>query len=88
MLLAESKMTLTLTNDGVLRLHDLNPDGVRIVVDWGAMVAGSSIFVPCINTTKALEQVRRVCINQVEWEIKAKSCFEGDFLGIRVWRLT
>ena len=29
-----------------LKTHDLNPDGVRIVVDWGAMVVGSSIFVP------------------------------------------
>jgi hypothetical protein len=81
-------MTLTLTNEGVLKLHDLNPDGVRIVVDWGSMVAGSSIFVPCINTTKALEQVRHICVERFEWEIKAKSCFSGQFLGVRVWRLT
>lgn len=75
-------------DEGVLRLHDLNPDGVRIVVDWGSMVAGSSIFVPCINTTKALEQVRRICVDRFEWGIKAKSCFSGQFLGVRVWRLT
>ena len=75
-------------DEGVLKLHDLNPDGVRIVVDWGSMVAGSSIFVPCINTTKALEQVRHICVERFEWEIKAKSCFSGQFLGVRVWRLT
>ena len=75
-------------DEGVLKLHDLNPDGVRIVVDWGSMVAGSSIFVTCINTTKALEQVRRICVERFEWEIKAKSCFSGQFLGVRVWRLT
>jgi len=74
--------------EGVLKLQDLNPDGVRIVVDWGSMVAGSSIFVPCINTTKALEQVRRICVGRFEWEIKAKSCFSGQFMGVRVWRLT
>ena len=75
-------------DEGVLKLQDLNPDGVRIVVDWGSMVAGSSIFVPCINTTKALEQVRRICVGRFEWEIKAKSCFSGQFMGVRVWRLT
>ena len=67
-------------DEGVLRLHDLNPDGVRIVVDWGSMVAGSSVFVPCINTTKALEQVRRICVDRFEWQIKAKSCFSGSFV--------
>mgnify|MGYP001307642766 FL=1 len=75
-------------DEGVLKLHDLNPDGVRIVVDWGSMVAGSSVFVPCINTTKALEQVRRICVGRFEWQIKAKSCFSGQFMGVRVWRLT
>jgi len=74
-------------NDTVLKLDDLNPDGVRIVVDWPSMVVGSSVFVPCINTDKALQQVRGICVERMGWEIKAKSCVESDFLGVRVWRI-
>ena len=33
---------------GVLKKDDLNPDGVRIIVKWDDMVAGSSVFIPCI----------------------------------------
>ena len=49
-------------NDTVLKLHDINPDGLRIVVDWGAMVVGSSIFIPCVNTTEAIQQVKKICV--------------------------
>jgi hypothetical protein len=70
-----------------LKTHDLNPDGVRIVVDWGAMVVGSSIFVPCINTDKALQQIKRICVDEMEWDIRAKAVSEGRFSGVRAWRL-
>jgi hypothetical protein len=33
-----------------LKTHDLNPDGVRIVVDWGAMVVGSSTVISGSHT--------------------------------------
>jgi hypothetical protein len=58
-------------SDITLKLYDVNPDGVRIVVDWGAMVVGSSIFIPCINTNKALQQVKRICVEELGWEIVA-----------------
>ena len=70
-----------------LKTHDLNPDGVRIVVDWGAMVVGSSIFVPCIDTDRALTQIKRICVDEMGWDIRAKGVLEGRFLGVRVWRL-
>ena len=38
----------------MLRLDDLDPDGVKVVVDWGKMVVGASVFIPCINTQKAI----------------------------------
>jgi hypothetical protein len=70
-----------------LRTYDLNPDGVRIVVDWSSMVVGSSVFVPCINTDKALQQIKRICVDDMEWDIRARSGLEGNFSGVRVWRL-
>ena len=33
-----------------LKIDDLNPDGLRITVNWGDMSVSASIFVPCINT--------------------------------------
>lgn len=74
-------------SDITLKLHDVNPDGVRIVVDWGAMVVGSSIFIPCINTNKALQQVKRICVEELGWEIVAKVVIEKPLSGVRVWRL-
>jgi hypothetical protein len=74
-------------NNTVLKLDDLNPDGVRIVVDWPSMVVGSSVFIPCINTDKALQQVRHICVDRMGWDVRAKSCLEGNFLGVRVWRI-
>ena len=40
-----------------LRLDDLAPDGVKIVVDWDAMVANASVFIPCVNNVKAEKQL-------------------------------
>ena len=44
----------------MLRIDDLNPDGVRIVVNWDEMVTSSSIFVPCVNTDAAKEQIKAI----------------------------
>ena len=76
-------MTKTLMT--VLRSHDLAPDGVRIVVDWGAMHVGTSIFIPCINTEKAKKQVKNVLIER-GWEFLSKVRIENRYLGLRVWR--
>ena len=74
-------------SDITLRLHDLNPDGVRIVVDWSAMVVGSSVFIPCINTNKALQQVKRICVEEFDWDVRVKMVIEKPFSGVRVWRI-
>ena len=42
---------------GILRTYDLNPDGIRIVVRWNKFVVGTSIFIPCIDTVKAVQQI-------------------------------
>jgi hypothetical protein len=74
-------------DDIVLKLHDINPDGLRIVVDWGAMVVGSSIFIPCVNTTEAIQQVKKICVAGMGWDIEARTVVETPYLGVRVWRI-
>ena len=74
-------------NDTVLKLHDINPDGLRIVVDRGAMVVGSSIFIPCVNTTEAIQQVKKICVAGMGWDIEVRTVVETPYLGVRVWRI-
>jgi hypothetical protein len=69
----------------VLRTFDLHPDGVQVVVDWGSFRVGTSIFVPCINTTLAIDQAKQIA-NQKGWEIKAQTRIENGHLGVRIWR--
>lgn len=73
--------------DIALKTRDLNPDAVRIVVDWGAMVVGSSVFIPCVDTDKALKQIKRICVDEMEWDVVAKAVISGPYTGVRVWRL-
>lgn len=70
---------------GVVRDDDLNPDGVRVVIDWGSMVVGSSIFIPCINTHGATEELRRICVVK-GWEHSTVVRVEDGKLGVRMWR--
>ena len=65
---------------------DISPDGVRIVVDWEKFVPGSSVFIPCINTSKALKHITEaidVHLNDLEKRI----CVENGKYGVRVWRI-
>ena len=44
----------------MLKLDDLNPDGVKIVVNWSNMSCGHSVFILCINTEKAIAQLAKI----------------------------
>ena len=48
---------------GILRTYDLDPDGVRVVVNWHDVQVGMSVFIPCINTNKAV----RLQQDQADW---------------------
>lgn len=71
----------------MLKLDDIAPDGVRIVVRWDKMGVGASVFVPCINARKAREQVN-VIFKRKSWQYKAKTTIESNKLGVRIWRTT
>ena len=38
----------------------IEPDGVPIEVAWDMFSVGSSVFVPCVNTVKASQQIKHV----------------------------
>ncbi len=69
----------------MLMLDDLAPDGVRIVIRWKSMHVGASLFIPCINTQKAKEQVVKL-FRRKKWQVTSKIAIENGKLGIRIWR--
>jgi len=71
----------------ILKKNDLNPDGVRIIVNWDDMVIGSSVFILSVNTQEALSQIKKV-MNDKGWEYQMQIRVEDEKLGVRVWRLT
>ena len=69
-----------------LRLDDLDPDGVKIIVKWDKMVVGASVFIPCINTEKAKKHLKRVAAMK-QYETTIHICIENRQWGVRMWRL-
>lgn len=73
-------------NQGILRTTDIDPDGVRIVINWDAFVVGASIFIPCVNTKLAIKQLE-VITNENEYTCRSVVRVEGDKIGVRLWRM-
>ena len=69
----------------VLKTDDLNPDGVRIVVNWDNMAVGTSVFIPCINTEEAMRQSAKILVSK-DYKTEARVVVENEILGIRIWR--
>lgn len=70
----------------VRRKHDLDPDGVRVVVNWVKFLPNTSVFVPCINTDNAKQQLKQVC-DDLGYETTIKIVVDNGKLGVRVWRV-
>jgi hypothetical protein len=45
----------------------------------------ASIFVPCVNTEKGKEQLKKIA-KRKEWDFEMQVCIEGGKLGLRAWR--
>jgi hypothetical protein len=69
----------------ILRTYEIAPDGVRITINWDNMHIGTSIFVPCINTEAAIQEVTKICTEK-GWDIESRLRVEGGCLGVRFWR--
>ena len=70
----------------VLRQNDLNPDGIRIRVNWEHMLISYSVFILCINTDKCVRQVEKIA-KRKGWTIKNQIKVENSKLGVRFWRV-
>ena len=71
---------------GILKSDDLNPDGVRIVVNWADMVTGSSVFILCVNVQEAVKQVKNITKTK-GWDVETHVRVENNKLGVRIWRI-
>jgi hypothetical protein len=71
---------------GILRTNDINPDGIRIAINWDAFVVGASIFVPCINTKLAVRQLE-VITNDNDFKCCSVVRVENNKMGVRLWRM-
>jgi|TARA_R100001015_G_C4503855_1_gene77568 ethanolamine ammonia-lyase small subunit len=70
----------------MLKLHDLNPDGVRIIVDWDSIKTGMSVFILCVNTEKAIKQIKNI-VQSKRWKVETRVVIEDGKLGVRIWRV-
>lgn len=70
----------------VLRIDDINPDGVRVRINWGAFVVGASFFIPCINVTKGTRQLNAIARSK-GYVIRSMTVVENNKIGVRTWRM-
>ena len=70
----------------VLRLDDLNPDGVHIRIDWSQFRPGYSVFIPCLALDEGMRQVRAIA-ERKKWTIDTRIWVSNNILGLRVWRV-
>lgn len=82
----KSPSGLTKRDERRRKLETLNPDGVPIDVVWDDFAVGSSVFIPAINTTKLIAQLKDVA-HYHRWTIQHRVHSEGGKWGIRVWRV-
>lgn len=69
-----------------MKTDDLNPDKVKVIVEWDKMVVGASVFVPCVDTDKAKQQVSKIAEDK-GWTIETRVRIENNMFGVRIWRI-
>lgn len=68
-------------------VDELNPDGVRISVEWDKFVPGASVFVPTLNTEEAIKQAKEIAKLR-HWKVATRVRIEAGRRGIRMWRVS
>jgi len=49
------------------------------------MVVGASVFVPCVDTEKAKQQLEKVA-ELKSWQVATRVRIESGIFGVRMWR--
>ena len=69
-----------------IKLYDLYPDDIRIVIEWNAWAVGMSVFVPCLNTESAVKHATAAAALKGH-TISCRVRIEDQQLGVRIWRI-
>ena len=69
-----------------MKTDDLNPDKVKVIVEWDKMLVGASVFVPCIHTDKAKQQISKIATLK-GWTLETRVRIENEMFGVRIWRI-
>lgn len=69
------------------RSIEVNPDGVPITIDLRGFVVGASVYIPSINTTKAVKQLLQRTPLTIS-DIAKRVIVQNGRYGVRVWRLS
>jgi len=63
----------------------LAPDGVPIKINFDKFVVGGSVFIPCMNTTKAKRELVKLGYTKL-MRFDISVVIENGKYGIRAWR--
>ena len=66
-------------------LPKIDPDGVPIEINLIDIEPGESFLIPCLNVSKARDQVERIA-KKVRRQIATEPVMAGEMYGLRVWR--
>ena len=68
-----------------LKIDDINPDTIKIIIQWDDMVVGASVFVPCVDNVRAKEQLLAIATRK-KWSVEMRVKIENKIFGVRMWR--
>jgi hypothetical protein len=60
-------------------------EGIPVIIEWHAMVLGSSFFIPALDTEPLIKSIL-ISAKQHSIRLKYKEKIENGLIGIRFWR--
>ena len=66
--------------------NEISPDGVVFEVDLDRFTVGTSMFIPCINTDKAVRQIKKIT-KLTSKQLEYRVVIEAEKYGVRIWRV-
>ena len=58
---------------------------VNYEVNWKAFRRGTSIFIPCLNPSRAKREIKEV-LHRLRIKVLMKVVIEDNVRGLRIWR--
>lgn len=66
--------------------NEISPDGVVFEVYLDRFTVGTSMFIPCINTDKAVRQIKKIT-KLTSKQLEYRVVIEAEKYGVRIWRV-